>query len=86
MAKFLLRASETIYYIKEVEANSEEEARDMVFSGDVDFGNDDIETWEHFNLDHIDLLKEVHSDNDFKDGGFVNAEEERIYNLNMEGK
>jgi hypothetical protein len=27
-----------------------------------------------------------HSDRDYKDGGFVNAEEERIYNLNMEGK
>jgi hypothetical protein len=31
-------------------------------------------------------MKEEHKDNDFKNGGFVNAEEERIYNLNMEGK
>lgn len=54
MAKFLLRASETVYYIKEVEANSEEEARDMVFAGDVDFGNEDIETGEHFSLDYVE--------------------------------
>jgi hypothetical protein len=54
MTKFLLRASETIYYIKEVDANSEEEARDMVFSGDVYFGNDDIETGEHFSLDYVE--------------------------------
>jgi hypothetical protein len=56
MAKFLLRASETIYYIKEVEASSEEEARDMVFAGDVDFGNEDIETGEYFSLDYVEEI------------------------------
>lgn len=31
-------------------------------------------------------IKEGHSDWNYKDGGFVNAEEKRRYNLDMEGK
>jgi hypothetical protein len=47
-----------------------------------------LSIWEKGNWE-IEMsinFEKKHRDNDFKNGGFVNAEEERIYNLNMEGK
>ena len=39
MALFEIRASETVFYSVEVEANSEAEALDMANGGEVDWGD-----------------------------------------------
>jgi hypothetical protein len=65
----------------EIEVENEEEAIDAL----IQYLNDCVK-FQDVSVFNIYKLKEEHKDNDFKNGGFVNAEEERIYNLNMEGK
>jgi hypothetical protein len=70
-----------ITYRDEIEAESEEKAIEWLFIYLADcLRDEDVSVFNFYEL------KEKHKDNDFKNGGFVNAEEERIYNLNMEGK
>ena len=56
MPKFVVRASETVYYWKEVEAESEEQVRDLIFSGDVDFDYGDITEGDYFEI--LDIEEE----------------------------
>lgn len=42
MKKYILRCSEVVHYALEVEAKSEEEAKEMLFNGEVDFSYDNI--------------------------------------------
>jgi hypothetical protein len=65
----------------EIEVENEEEAVDAL----IQYLSDCVR-FQDVSVFNIYKLKEEHKDNDFKNGGFVNAEEERIYNLNMEGK
>ena len=53
MPKYVIRASETVYYWKEVEADSEEQVRDLIFSGDVDFDYGDITDGDYFQIEDI---------------------------------
>ena len=54
--KYRLYASETVYYIVDVEAESEDEARDLVYQGEVDFDYKDITDGGEFNLDRVEEL------------------------------
>jgi hypothetical protein len=65
----------------EIEVENEEEAVDAL----IQYLSDCVR-FQDVSVFNFYELKEKHKDNDFKNGGFVNAEEERIYNLNMEGK
>jgi hypothetical protein len=51
--KYTIYASETVYYMKEVEAESEEQARELVFQGEIDFYYGDITDGANFNIDEI---------------------------------
>ena len=51
--KYTIYASETVYYMKEVEAESEEQARELVFQGEIDFDYGDITDGANFNIDEI---------------------------------
>lgn len=53
MPKYIIQASETVYYWKEVEADSEEHAREMVFHGEVDFDYGDITDGDYFQIEDI---------------------------------
>ena len=70
-----------ITFKDELEVENEEEAVDAL----IQYLNDCVR-FQDVSVFNIYKLKEEHKDNDFKNGGFVNVEEERIYNLNMEGK
>jgi len=50
MKKFIIRASETVYYWKEVQANSEQELKDEISKGEILFNNNDIVEGDHFEL------------------------------------
>jgi hypothetical protein len=50
MPKFLVRAQETVYYLIEVEAETEQDIRDDFTLGNLDFDNKDIVDGEDFNL------------------------------------
>lgn len=53
MPKFILKCSEVVHYELEVEANSEAEAREKLFSGEVSFNYDDIT--EGYDFDCFDI-------------------------------
>ena len=69
MKKFIIRASETVYYWKEVrardivyymieiESESEEKIKDLIRSGDVMFDNEDIVDEGDFELVDIEEIK-----------------------------
>ena len=57
MKKFIIRASETVYYWKEVQANSEQELRDDISKGEILFDNDDIVEGDDFELIDIEEIK-----------------------------
>ena len=42
MAKFTVTASEVVYYLKTIEAKSEEDLRRMIDKGSISFDNEDI--------------------------------------------
>ena len=54
--KYTVYASETIYYMKEVEAESEEQIQDLIFKGAIDFDYGDVSDGANFNVD--DIIKE----------------------------
>jgi len=46
MPKYMVHGEETVYYLVEVEANSKEEAIELVRNGEIDFGEPvDGEGW-----------------------------------------
>lgn len=51
--KFIITASETVYYWKEVEAESESEVYDLISQGYLYFTNDDITEADHFDIHSI---------------------------------
>jgi hypothetical protein len=50
MPKFNVMAQETVYYMIEVEAESEQAVRDDFTVGNLDFGHKDIIDGDDFNL------------------------------------
>ena len=54
--KYTVYASETIYYMKEVKAESEEQVKDLIFKGEIDFDYGDVSDGANFNVD--DIIKE----------------------------
>lgn len=57
MPKYVVLASETVYYWKEVEADSPEQVQKMIFDGEVDFDYGDIHDADNFSINHIDEEK-----------------------------
>jgi len=53
MAIYRIEASETVYYTKNVEAESEEQARELVFQGEIDFDYGDIRDAHDFQINNI---------------------------------
>jgi len=53
MPKFMVFASEIVWYMKEVEAENEDQVREMVFSGDIDFDYGDITDGDNFQITEI---------------------------------
>jgi hypothetical protein len=58
MKKYILHASEIVYYQLEVEAESEAEARDLLYQGQVAFDHSDITDYEDFNLNRVEEIKQ----------------------------
>ena len=58
MPKFIVTASETVYYWKEVEAESEEQIRKMIFNGEIDFEYGDITDGANFEIGDIEEEKQ----------------------------
>ncbi len=58
MNKYRLYASETVYYALVVEAESEDEARELVYDGQIDFDFKDITDGGDFNLDRVEEIKQ----------------------------
>lgn len=56
MKKYTIYASETVYYMKEVEAESEKQARDMVFDGEIAFDLEDIYDGRDFEVRDIEEI------------------------------
>ena len=56
--KYVIRASETVYYWKEIEAESESEIYEQLSSGDLFFTNDDITDADYFDLYDITEVTE----------------------------
>jgi hypothetical protein len=51
MPKFLVYASEKVFYTKVVEVVDKETLKQMIEDGDIDFNNDDITDGEYFTID-----------------------------------
>jgi len=84
MKKFSVLVTTTFDGYVDIEASTTKEAIEKAWAM-VESGEINALDFEPFT--EIYYAEEVgHSDNDFKNGGFVNAEEERIYNADMEGK
>jgi len=54
--KFRVMARETVYYLIDVEAESEQAIRDDFTVGNLDFNNKDIVDGEDFNLLSVELV------------------------------
>jgi hypothetical protein len=84
MKKFSVLVTTTFDGYVDVEANTKEEAIEQVWQM-IRLG--EINTLDFEPYTDIPYADEVgHSDRDYKDGGFVNATEERKFNEDMEGK
>lgn len=57
MPKYQISASETIYYIFEVEASDEDSARKMVYEGESDFDYTDVDDTDGFQIDRVIEVK-----------------------------
>ena len=57
MKKYIVYASEIVYYMKNVESENEEELRSLIQSGDVMFDNEDIVDGRDFELVEIEEIK-----------------------------
>lgn len=58
MKKFIITASETVYYWKEIEAENEQQIYDLIHKGDLYFDNNDITEADHFDIHSIQEIKE----------------------------
>lgn len=57
MPKFIVFASERVYYMKEVEAESADQIRDMIYDGEVDFDYGDITDGGDFTIGDIEEIE-----------------------------
>ena len=57
MKKYIVYASEIVYYMKNVESENEEELRSLIQSGDVMFDNEDIVDGRDFELVEIEEIE-----------------------------
>lgn len=57
MPKYFIFASETVYYMKEAEAESEKQIRDMIYNGEIDFDYGDITDGGNFEISEIEEAK-----------------------------
>jgi len=57
MPKYYAFASEVVYYMKEVDAESPEQVREMVFNGEIDFDYGDIKDGHDFQITEIEEIK-----------------------------
>ena len=57
MPKYVITASETVYYWKEVDAESYEQVEEMISKGEVEFEYGDITDEDHFQISSIDEEK-----------------------------
>ena len=57
MKKYIVYASEIVYYMKNVESENEEELRSLIQSGDVMFDNEDIVDGGDFELINIEEIE-----------------------------
>jgi hypothetical protein len=57
MKKYQIYASEIVYYMKDIESESEEELRSLIQSGDVMFDSKDIVDGGDFELINIEEIK-----------------------------
>jgi len=57
MPKFIVRAKETVYYFKEVEARSEAEVIRLIECHDIEFDTGDISDAEDFKMLEIEQEK-----------------------------
>ena len=57
MKKYRIHANEIVYYMKDVESESEEELRSLIQSGDVMFDNEDIVDGGDFELVNIEEIE-----------------------------
>jgi len=57
MKKYKVRARDIVYYMIEIESESEEKIKDLIRSGDVMFDNEDIVDEGDFELVDIEEIK-----------------------------
>lgn len=57
MTKYYAFASEVIYYMKEVEADSPEQVREMIYDGEIDFDYGDVTSGHDFQITEIEEEK-----------------------------
>ena len=57
MKKYIVYASEIVYYMKNVESENEEELRSLIQSGDVMFDKEDIVDGGDFELIDIEEIE-----------------------------
>jgi hypothetical protein len=57
MPTYLIYATEKVYYLKEVEANSREELSEQIKAGNIFFEGSDITDGEDFKIDDIEEIK-----------------------------
>ena len=57
MPKFIVQARETVFYWKEVEAESEDQIKQMIFDGEIAFDYGDITDGCDFEVQSIDEEK-----------------------------
>jgi hypothetical protein len=53
MTKYIVTASEVVYYLKVVDADSPEQIEDMVYKGELEFTKDDITDGWDFQISNI---------------------------------
>ena len=57
MPKYQISASETVYYLFEVEASDEDSACEMVYEGEADFDYTDVDDTDGFEINRIIEVK-----------------------------
>ena len=56
MAKYIVTAREVVYYLREVEAENEEQVQKMVFDGELDFDFGDVS--DSFDFEIVNINEE----------------------------
>jgi ribosomal protein L20A (L18A) len=80
--KYRVFACYVVELYHDLEAESKDDAWDKVYQ--IDGSEYTVCNEDGWQIDRIEEITQ--GDNDYKNGGFVNAEEERVYNADMEGK